>query len=193
MSAILGILERNKYVPKLSDIVRIGYVHNNKRILLSHFCYAVLTGREKELFPQDDIALPQVDSDDENDDDVNNDDEFNEDLPRSVLNRPRLLSVGVAPDVKGEFEPFVYYCDMTKEIVRNDLSEVLFIREKEIIGNMEQVTSACVFRSDEKGWIAPNFFNASFTWFWEAKIYTIHKRVEGKIYVVKKERACPVF
>lgn len=147
----------------MSDMVRIGYVHNNRYMKLSQFCYAILNGMESELFPEEDT---QQDEEDEND-----------------YNPKRTVSVGVAPNVEGDFEPFVYYTKIEGSEEENPDQNLSHV-EKEIIGDMSLITSCYVWKSDEKGWIAPNFFNASFPW-----LYTVYKEKEGEIIVVKKEES----
>ncbi len=41
----------DSYKPKVTDLVRVGYVKNNVTMPLSRLCYALLFNEEEELFP----------------------------------------------------------------------------------------------------------------------------------------------
>jgi gas vesicle protein len=190
VAAILSILNCNDYYPDMNDMVRIGYAHNFKRIKLSHFCYALLADRQSELFEEEEFKF-QYNDDEDIKDKYNSDyeEEFEGELDfRRKADRNRLVSVGVAPDVEGPFEPFVYYLHVTG----NTFYDFKTYSDVPIIEN-RKIKHGYIWETDEKGWICPAFFNASFVWFHCASFITLFCPEEKEIVVMKMEQGYAVF
>jgi len=95
-----------------------------------------------------------------------------EDRAEAYSDAKQLRSVAVAPNTAGKFTPFVYYtylkeCKFGPTVMEQQKSKKKKPRKKSHATN----PLAYDFRSSENGW-APGFFNASFSWFYHARIST---------------------
>eukprot|EP01102_Stenamoeba_stenopodia_P022761 TRINITY_DN960_c0_g1_i1.p1 TRINITY_DN960_c0_g1~~TRINITY_DN960_c0_g1_i1.p1 ORF type:complete len:473 (+),score=149.24 TRINITY_DN960_c0_g1_i1:140-1558(+) len=143
--------KKKKESKKIKEKGKESYGLDTEVIPLSKFCYAILTGREKTLFPRMRANDPGLRNNFEQEVDVESWEE--DDFHRDERRNPTKWSVGVSPKVGGEFSPFIHYLMMNGRQCKGKHSE------------------RYVWETTENGWL-PVFLNASFSWFCWADIVT---------------------
>lgn len=159
---ILSLLHVNRYDPSiLYDMVKVGTANDHKLMQLSQFCFAVLCGRERELY-DDRVAITESDLD-ENNSDIR---ELSHGQEGERAGRCKLSNVAaISPNIEEDFMPFMYYNYMRPVVIDDN---------------------TCEWHTDENGW-CPLFMNASFTWFYFAQ-FTTQYNPTTNTFVVSRAR-----